>query len=275
MFGTAIHTNAHSPWKVECRDRPCRCFYWWELPFWVQAQFVGLEVAKEAAAAYYRSGVPTWFSEQLEMLDGMLSTDHFHLGVRPADHLRRFEIDLKMLAFELNYSYGEHEDIDGIRAAFKQQLPALLKLRMKRGFELALKTSWSPYSPRLIGVDILDDMLPIVTTLREAGTQICMLARHPVLEKNLDVSDYFTLPLEQWVPKWSAKIESEIQEKNRALRSASGDPGSTDSEVSEEEESDFGEECYREQEFYQEAVGYESEDESRNMATNSAPIIGS
>jgi hypothetical protein len=74
-----------------------------------------------------------------------------------------------------------------MRAAVKQQLPALLKLRLKRGFELVVKTSWPSYSLRLEGLNILDQMLPIFETLSEAGTQIYVLAWHSILERNLNV----------------------------------------------------------------------------------------
>jgi hypothetical protein len=214
-----------APWLVQCRGRPCGCFHWWELPFWVQAKFVGLEVAKEAAAAYYRSGLPKSSSKQLEMLDNILSTDHFHVGVRPADHLRRFEIDLRMFNFEDYFSEDEYDDTWLQRTEFKEQFPALLKLRLKRGFELVVQTTWSPYTLHLMGLDLLNQMLPIVNTLSEAGTQFCVLAWHSFLEKNFDVSDRFTLPSEQWVSKWSAKMKGEFRRKRRALRSGSGDPG--------------------------------------------------
>jgi hypothetical protein len=40
-----------APWSISCMRDTCRCFHWWELPFWVQHQYVGMNVAIEAAKA--------------------------------------------------------------------------------------------------------------------------------------------------------------------------------------------------------------------------------
>jgi hypothetical protein len=181
-----------------CRHTSCACFRWWQLPFWVQHQFVGLEVAKEAAAAYYREGLPKHLSTRLDDLDAMPSVDHFHLGVKPTDHLRRLELDLSVFkyGFVVGAGPGDHKKNQRHRLdIIEQQSFALLKTRLRRGFELILKTAWCRDLPE--GLSLLDEMSPVVNVLKLTGASVRVVAWHAPSSKDYDVSDYFTLPKEQ------------------------------------------------------------------------------
>jgi hypothetical protein len=191
-------------WQMACRHEPCACFRWWQLPFWVQHQFVGFEVAKEAAAAYYRAGLPRRLSSGFSELDDMLSTDHFHLGVRPFDHLRRLELGLSVLKYTFFVGSGPEDHKNSQRHQLdiiKTQSRALLKMRLKRGFELILKTAWCRDLPE--GLSLLDEMPPVVNVLKLTGVSVRVMAWHAPSSKDYDVSDYYTLPKEQWKSRWS------------------------------------------------------------------------
>jgi hypothetical protein len=191
-----------APWTVVCPHHACACFRWWQLPFWVQHQFVGLEVAKETAAAYYRAGLPKHLS--------MLSVDHFHMGVKPADHLHRLELDLSEFEYHFIVSAGseEHNNRRHRLETINKQSQALLSLRVKRGFELVLKTSWHATFPE--GLSVLDEMSPVINVLKLTGAGVRVMAWHSYLGKDYDVADYFSLATEQWEAKWLATMSEEL-----------------------------------------------------------------
>jgi hypothetical protein len=191
--------------RIRCKGDRCKCFSWWELPLWVQYQFVGFEVAQEAAAAaYYHTGTSVHSHFRMQSLMDMLSNDLFHLDIKPADHLRCLELDLD--------AYRTRAQI----VTLEQQLPCLLKLRLKKGFELVVKTSWHPQFPKALR--ILDKMDPIVTQLKQAGAIVRAAAWHDLFQKTFDVPDVFSLGPKQWQSTWFVIMTAEIQEKKREYR---------------------------------------------------------
>lgn len=81
-----------APWYKYCQDDEiCHCFAWFELPMWLQRQFVGMDIAKEVAISYYRSVDPVRYSVYASDLDMLLLNDHFHIGILPYELLRQTE----------------------------------------------------------------------------------------------------------------------------------------------------------------------------------------
>ncbi|KAH5228427.1 hypothetical protein HBI62_086450 [Parastagonospora nodorum] len=105
-------------WRLNCKGDSCQCFNWWDLSLWLQPKWVGRNVAQEAAKAYYRSlsahpGGIQHANEKLDVADlgDYLLKDHFHLGIRPADHMRCLELFVR--ATYANDLANEYYDDDG------------------------------------------------------------------------------------------------------------------------------------------------------------------
>jgi hypothetical protein len=126
------NSNISIPWAMTCTEYPCRCFYWWQLPVWAQYQFVGVDTAKEAVAAYYRAMQSNRLGNRLDELEYFLTIDHFHLGVKPYDHIRRLEIHLDTYKRNLQ-SFYEVLDL------FGKDSYALYKVRAMGSIHLSLK----------------------------------------------------------------------------------------------------------------------------------------
>ena len=132
------------PWSVECTDSLCCCFDWWELPTWVQHQFVGVDVAREATEAYYRNTrITRLCSDRLDQLTSFLNTDHFNLGAKPADHIRRDELRLSPSSHIKDRSGTSHyfETETGYEL-FEREMQSLLQIRVKNGFQLIIIVEW-------------------------------------------------------------------------------------------------------------------------------------
>lgn len=62
---------------------------------WINTHYVGVDVANEAAVAYYRLIDTVINNFQLQHLGDFLRHNHFHLGVKLANHLRRLVLNLR------------------------------------------------------------------------------------------------------------------------------------------------------------------------------------
>ncbi|KAF2820696.1 hypothetical protein CC86DRAFT_116706 [Ophiobolus disseminans] len=131
---------AGRPWQKRCLQTPCNCFHCDELPLFIQHDLVGMDMAREVAAAYYRAMPPDRFKFDITSLRYYLMEDHFHLGVVPAEHIRRLRIivspvECAELAEEINekicISARGQELVDA-------NLQELDVIRYKYGFRLTV-----------------------------------------------------------------------------------------------------------------------------------------
>jgi hypothetical protein len=173
------------------RGELCHCFFWWEICPWVQHQFVDLDVAREAAAAYYSVTPANLWSRQ-DSLDSFLFEDHFHIGVAPADHIRRISFIIPRR--EDWFSASDPERL----AIVCEYCKPLLKLRLKRGFQLDI--TWS--LPEVVEGENLGVLRPIVDTLRGEGVIVTLRGRPYLIRDYRDISDFFDMPLDEWRTKW-------------------------------------------------------------------------
>lgn len=201
------------PWSVFCAQHPCNCFQWWELPYWAQHIFVGLDVAREAVAAYYRAMRHGRLGPHLGQLETFLSTDHFHLGVIPADHIRHLELNFDDRLIEYGDGYNCLTKSRKGSQVLQRNLEALLKLRVKQGFQLTIKFDW--VATNLNSNAALKVLRPVAYKIQEAGGSVTLLARFGSLRKDFDVSDYFDLPHDYWKHKWTIKMMKEKGRKKR------------------------------------------------------------
>jgi hypothetical protein len=190
--------DVEEPWSITCKGERCECFMWWELPLWVQPQFVGLKVAREVAAVYYTVGPSKHFGYQGN-LGVMLSNDLFHLGIKPTDHLRRLELDLD--------DYRTQAKV----AALEEHLHGLLELRFKKGFDLVIKTRWHSRPRKTLRA--LDKMLPVIIELKQAGANVRALGSHSFFDEYLNVPDILALTSEQWIPTWRAVFKKVVLDR--------------------------------------------------------------
>jgi hypothetical protein len=199
VLGTASTAEKISkPWSVSCTEHPCRCFDWWELPTWAQHQFVDMDTAREVAAAYYRLIQPKCLGKELHELQDFLSVDHFHLGVKPTDDIRRLEINLDTGRVDSTSFY------EALLPLLEDDC-VLYKVRAMRSFHLSFKLLWEGSHAQ--DTPVLQYTRPIVTKLQKAGAKVSLLAFQTTLRHTYDVSDYYTLNASDWATKWSNGIK--------------------------------------------------------------------
>ena len=195
-----------APWSVNCGRDSCRCFHWWELPLWVQHQYVGMDVAKEVAKAYYciMSGRQLDANHLHELTD-FLSEDHFHLGVKPLDHIRRLELSFGEEAYiqderRLKHSFQTKNGQDIFQHCFEE----LLDLRVKKGFHLTIKLQWD--GAYIYCMPALERSRKVVRALMKEGAKVTVLAFEMNYRKEYNVSDYYALSQEDWQAKWIKRM---------------------------------------------------------------------
>lgn len=135
------------PWAIPCTQDTCRCFGWWELPCWAHHECVGMDVATEVVKAYYRNTRSLSVEpDHLEDLTNLLYRDHFHLGVKPLDHIRRLEIPLGQDVLigrgeKTSYNLQSMESLE----TFQYHFEVLLDVRVKKGFQLTILLTWHSF----------------------------------------------------------------------------------------------------------------------------------
>jgi hypothetical protein len=189
---------------------------------WLQHQFVGVEVAQEAAASYYRSVHPIRYSTMIYSLEGLLSNDHFHLGVVPFQHVRRLKIAMgKHTYLPLRGDLACYDSTHPTQTEWI--IPALLKIRVKSGFHLTLETTWNGELPD--GLIQLDRMRAVLKELQAADAKVTITAFHDRLQKSYDISDLLVgwpdLPQWEWEKQWRARVRKDLKRKRREDRKRS------------------------------------------------------
>lgn len=89
-----------TPWLANCHHISCQCFRIDGLPFFMQRQIIGMEMAREFAAAYYAAIPPDRLGHGIASLEDFLLRDHFHIDVVPADHKRHLRIKIAPMECE-------------------------------------------------------------------------------------------------------------------------------------------------------------------------------
>ncbi|KAH9863729.1 hypothetical protein J1614_009661 [Plenodomus biglobosus] len=135
-FGRRGMEEDCTPATLPCAGQPCDCFKWSDLPVGMRHQYVGTDVAKEVIAAYYRAIPSEQFSTQLDRLKDCLLMDHFHLGVIPADHIRRIELELNESDSMNTASYPPRPSGQVAIQSLRQNLEALRAVRSKSALKL-------------------------------------------------------------------------------------------------------------------------------------------
>ncbi|KAI4916546.1 hypothetical protein J4E85_010202 [Alternaria conjuncta] len=210
-----------APWSVPCRGDSCRCFHWWELPLWVQHQYVGMDVAVEVAKAYYRNMSGRQLNAyHLHELTDFLSEDHFHLGVKPLDHIRRLELSLEEYAFLQDEGQMEHSiQTKNGQDIFQHCFEGLLDVRVKKGFHLTIKLQWD--GDHIYCMPALERSLKVVHTLMKEGAKVTVLAFEMNYRKEYNVSDYYALSQEDWQAKWIKRMRKALRLQRRPPASLS------------------------------------------------------
>jgi hypothetical protein len=246
--------KVNAPWLLSCKGDSCQCFFWWDLPIWVQPAFVGQQVAKEAAAAYYRT-TPLAMEQHLDVQDmeTFMLHDRFHVGIRPADHLRQLQFWI-----ESTEKNGLGTWVDGYISRDRlpdlvNHLNPLLGIRLKKGFRL--KMHWTDMDMEA-GCG-LEALRPIIRPLRDAGVHVGVLSSIYDAGYTYDISDFYELSLSEWQLKWqhAASLES--------------DPGSESEESSELEEDEASSDLESEETESLQSSGSEHESEMSNESSSS------
>lgn len=201
------------PWAIPCTQDICRCFDWWELPCWAHHECVGMDVATEVVKAYYRNTRSLSVEpDHLENLTDLVCRDHFHLGVKPLDHIRRLEIPLHQ---DVLIGRGEQtryklQSMEGLEI-FQYHLEVLLDVRVKKGFQLTILLTWQSF--HIYCMPALERSRAVVNKLLMEDAEVTVRAWETRGFEEYDVSDYYTLSSVDWQKKWIWKVKKDHRRK--------------------------------------------------------------
>jgi hypothetical protein len=201
------------PRAIPCTQDTCRCFDWWELPCWADHECVGMDVATEVVKAYYRSTRSLSVEpDHLENLTDLVYRDHFHLGVKPLDHIRRLEIPLRQNVFigrgeQTRYKLQSMEGLE----TFQYHFEVLLNVRVKKGFQLRILLTW--HSFHIYCMPALERSREVVNKLLMEDAKVTVRACDTRGFGEYDVSDYYTLSSIDWQKKWIWKVQKDRRRK--------------------------------------------------------------
>jgi hypothetical protein len=188
-----------------------------DLPICVRREFVGLDVAKETVATYYRTvGLPrTVYYYEIKF---QLLRDHFHIGVLPVDHIRRIEHEIDDVVKDIFENRDEARQLY-IVDCYRQ----LDKIRQKNGFILSLRSEWgvivAPY------YSVLNHLRPIFMNFRDSGAIVSLVVTHEYTGKDYDISDIIGMEINEWEEKWRNILRDDLLPfAKRKLRHSSNDP---------------------------------------------------
>ncbi|KAL1795291.1 hypothetical protein ACET3X_007107 [Alternaria dauci] len=197
------------PWAIPCTQDGCRCFDWWELPCWADHQCVGMDVAIEVVKAYYRNTRSLSVEpDHFEDLTALVSRDHFHLGVKPLDHIRRLIVPFchEVLIEQGKQRNNNLQSLAGLDN-FQHHLEVLLDVRVKKGFELTILLTWHAFF--IYCMPALERSRTVVDKLLMEGVKVTILAWDTEGAQEYDVSDYYTLSSVDWQRKWIWKVKKD------------------------------------------------------------------
>jgi len=162
------------PWLKSCNRKSCACFQPHELPLYAQHQFVGLEMAREVAKAYYKAMHPERLGGRIEHLCAFLTTDHFHLGIVPAEYIRHIRVTLCPRTHpklgiieedEMDIVYWSDEGLQLIQ----ESLTALDLIPMKAGFRFTV----------VLGDDVvLEKTMEVMDAMRSSYEKFTQAGMH-------------------------------------------------------------------------------------------------
>jgi hypothetical protein len=209
-----------APWVFRCEGEVCQCFSWRDYSIWLQPRFVGMQVAMEAAAAYYRV-MPIENPRSLQHLHNYLVNDQFHLGVRPVDHVRRIYLTINSTVMALRSPDRDTTSTDYLLRP-STPLHVLREIPVKMVFHLVLRMECRSADTEAY----LEALRPVVGELKDAGARVQVmtpirprvnLTGHAGVDfdgrKHFDTSDYYDLPLEEWKVVWENISEAELAKR--------------------------------------------------------------
>jgi hypothetical protein len=170
-------------------------------------------VATEVVKAYYRSTRSLSVEpDHLEDLTDLVYRDHFHLGVKPLDHIRRLEIPLRQ---DVLIGRGEQtrcklQSTEGLET-LRYHLEVLLNVRVKKGFQLTILLTWHAF--HIYCMPALERSRAVVNKSLTEDAKVSVLAWDIEGLEEYDVSDYYTLSSVDWQKKWIWKVQKDHRRK--------------------------------------------------------------
>jgi len=144
-------------------------------------------------------------AHHLHELTNFLSEDHFHLGVKPLDHIRRLELSLQEYAYIQDEGQMQHSiQTKNGQDIFQHCFEELLDVRVKKGFHLTIKLQWN--GAEIYCMPALERTRKVVHALMKEGAKVTLIARDIDYHKEYNVSDYYTLAPEDWQGKWIKRV---------------------------------------------------------------------
>ncbi|EAT81261.1 hypothetical protein SNOG_11553 [Parastagonospora nodorum SN15] len=157
---------------------------------------------------------------------------HFHLGIRPADHVRC--LDLFVRATYANDLANEYYDDDGYGPPAPTEynleqdkyrviameslltlthwLRPLLDIRVKKDFHLRIFFKDGREHQKL------EAFRPVVRTFVDAGAHFALLSPVPGMDEHQNVLNYFEMGLQDWQNEWAAIAEARRLEQLESMR---------------------------------------------------------
>ncbi|KAH7086252.1 hypothetical protein FB567DRAFT_527503 [Paraphoma chrysanthemicola] len=177
FYGVRYQKLGDTPWMHSCDREPCQCFCLDELPHITQHQIVGLEMAREVAIAYYKAMPDDRLGYDITSLATFLTKDHFHLGIVPADHIRRLHITISPVKCPklVMHAHGEYcISLEG-QQLVKKSMGSLAKIQQKDGFQLCITLGDGIWASR--PEQTMEALRPVYKNLKQAGMRIHVYGR--------------------------------------------------------------------------------------------------
>ncbi|KAH7079945.1 hypothetical protein BKA63DRAFT_590186 [Paraphoma chrysanthemicola] len=177
FYGVRYQKLSNTSWTHSSDRESCQCFCLDELPHIVQHQIVGLEMAREVAIAYYKAMPDDRLGYDITTLATFLMKDHFHLGIVPADHMRRLHITISPIRCPklVMQVHGEYcISLEGQQLA-KKSMGSLAKIQQKDGFWLIITLGGGIWGSRTD--QTMEAMRPVYKNLKQTGMRTHVYGR--------------------------------------------------------------------------------------------------
>ena len=161
-----------APWLRKRSNKLFKNFHWKRMTLWTLPPFVGLDIAKEAAAVYY-SKLPASIvsGSHIHLLEKFLTVDHLFLDITPADHIRHLNLTISPnQCGSLSTSLSARQISSAGLSIVQRNLKALRKLRFKNDFRLTITIVRDLRGPDM--VKVVQAIGPICRQLKADGVKI-------------------------------------------------------------------------------------------------------
>lgn len=204
-------------WSRAYPGTPCPHLSWRSVPHFVLPSFSTLDIAREAAATYYRLTLSSVGVKPVSVkdLEDFIMTDFFNLGLRPGDYCK--ELYVQVPVYQLLTPRDGAEKMALVPTASKQGIDVLAKnfaaLRKIRreGAALRLRFELHDFLKKREMERVLEVFRPVYEDLKGAGAGVVIYvgdfspSANPSFGSNsmLNLAEVYSISREDWLRVWN------------------------------------------------------------------------